>query len=39
MSVRARAFYELEKLWFQAKAESVHPFRPTGTDPEPSSPA
>lgn len=39
MSVRARAFYELEKLWFQAKAESVLPSRPSGTGPGPSSPA
>lgn len=25
MSVRARAFYELEKLWFQATATTVNP--------------
>ncbi len=28
MSVRARAFYELEKLWFQAKAIPVPPSAP-----------
>ncbi len=28
MSVRARGFYELEKLWFQAKAISVQPSGP-----------
>lgn len=28
MSVRARTFYELEKLWFQAKAVAVAPSAP-----------
>ncbi len=39
MSVRARAFYELEKLWFQAKAITVQPSGPSAPSGNPSGTA